>query len=145
MRIYCAGPMTGLPEHNFPAFNAETARLRALGHAVFNPAENVAPGDDVTAEEHLRRGYYMRLDILAITGWGWPGSSIYVPPVDAVVVLEGWENSRGARLEIETALQLDIQILHAGSLFSMSQAHLDWGFTDDCPTYGKILNTGVLA
>ncbi|RCI66099.1 DUF4406 domain-containing protein, partial [Pseudomonas aeruginosa] len=26
-RIYLAGPMTGLPEHNFPAFHAEAARL----------------------------------------------------------------------------------------------------------------------
>ncbi|MCI4427735.1 MAG: recombinase RecT [Burkholderiales bacterium] len=30
-RIYISGPMTGLPELNFPAFNAEAARLRALG------------------------------------------------------------------------------------------------------------------
>ncbi|HIE1896019.1 DUF4406 domain-containing protein [Pseudomonas aeruginosa] len=29
--IYLAGPMTGLPEHNFPAFHAEGARLRGLG------------------------------------------------------------------------------------------------------------------
>ncbi|TGA83618.1 DUF4406 domain-containing protein, partial [Pseudomonas aeruginosa] len=27
-RIYLAGPMTGLPEHNFPTFHAEAARLR---------------------------------------------------------------------------------------------------------------------
>lgn len=28
-RIYISGPMSGMPEHNFPAFNAEAARLRA--------------------------------------------------------------------------------------------------------------------
>ncbi|MBF3131496.1 DUF4406 domain-containing protein, partial [Pseudomonas aeruginosa] len=39
-RIYLAGPMTGLPEHNFPAFHAEAARLRSLGYQVENPAEH---------------------------------------------------------------------------------------------------------
>lgn len=39
-RIYLAGPMTGLPEHNFPAFHAEAARLRGLGYHVENPAEH---------------------------------------------------------------------------------------------------------
>jgi len=38
-RIYIAGPMTGLPELNFPAFHAEAARLRAQGHHAVNPAE----------------------------------------------------------------------------------------------------------
>ncbi|MCY1527250.1 hypothetical protein D9M68_623110 [compost metagenome] len=41
-RIYLAGPMTGLPEFNYPAFHAEAARLRALGYQVENPAENQA-------------------------------------------------------------------------------------------------------
>lgn len=39
-RIYLSGPMTGLPDYNYPAFNAEAARLRALGYTVENPAEN---------------------------------------------------------------------------------------------------------
>ena len=34
-RIYLSGPMSSLPELNFPAFHAEAARLRALG---FHPA-----------------------------------------------------------------------------------------------------------
>ena len=38
-RLYIAGPMTGLQDLNFPAFNAETRRLRDLGHEVVNPAE----------------------------------------------------------------------------------------------------------
>ncbi|MEN5029142.1 DUF4406 domain-containing protein [Pseudomonas sp. Ps21-P2] len=44
-RIYLSGPMTGLPDYNYPAFNAEAARLRALGYSVENPAENPLPAD----------------------------------------------------------------------------------------------------
>jgi hypothetical protein len=46
-RLYLAGPMTDLPELNFPAFHAEAARLRALGYTVINPAEI---NSDPTAE-----------------------------------------------------------------------------------------------
>ena len=38
-RLYVAGPMTGKPLLNFPAFNAEADRLRALGYDVVNTAE----------------------------------------------------------------------------------------------------------
>ncbi|MGE5607641.1 MAG: DUF4406 domain-containing protein, partial [Bacillota bacterium] len=37
--LYLSGPMSGLPEHNIPAFNAAAARLRRLGFCVVNPAE----------------------------------------------------------------------------------------------------------
>ena len=40
MRIYIAGPMTGLPDSNYPAFHAAEARLQALGHEPHNPARN---------------------------------------------------------------------------------------------------------
>ena len=33
-RVYVAGPMTGLPDFNYPAFNAEAQRLRGLGYQV---------------------------------------------------------------------------------------------------------------
>lgn len=39
-RIYIAGPMTGLPDFNFPAFNDMAAILRGLGYHVENPAEH---------------------------------------------------------------------------------------------------------
>lgn len=38
-RVYIAGPMTGLPDFNFPAFHAAAAAWRAAGWEVFNPAE----------------------------------------------------------------------------------------------------------
>ncbi len=44
--IYISGPMSGLPECNYPAFNAAAAHLRALGYSVENPAENPDPDTD---------------------------------------------------------------------------------------------------
>src|SRR5690606_26470176 len=48
-RIYIAGPMTGLPDLNFPAFHAEAARLRSRGVDVVNPAEINGGADEVSA------------------------------------------------------------------------------------------------
>jgi len=36
--IYIAGPMSGLPEFNYPAFFAAAEQLTAAGYDVLNPA-----------------------------------------------------------------------------------------------------------
>ncbi|HED2900646.1 TPA: DUF4406 domain-containing protein, partial [Citrobacter freundii] len=38
MKIYIAGPMTGIPKYNRPAFHFEAIRLASEGHVVLNPA-----------------------------------------------------------------------------------------------------------
>lgn len=86
-RIYLAGPMTGLPELNFPAFHAEAARLRALGYDVVNPAEiNLDPG--------AKWEDCIRADIRELMTCGW------------LALLPGWVSSRGARLEHSIAVSL---------------------------------------
>ena len=47
MRVYISGPMTGIPELNFPAFNAAARRLRYNGWTVENPAEAFGGKADV--------------------------------------------------------------------------------------------------
>lgn len=79
-RIYIAGPMTGLPDLNYPAFNAEAARLRAAGWEVENPAENTAPPSGEWID-------YMRLAIPQLL------------TCEILVLLPGWFASRGARTE----------------------------------------------
>lgn len=100
MKLYLAGPMTGIEDFNFPAFSAAAAELRALGHEVINPAEN---DDGDTTREWA---YYMRKDLA------------HVLSVDAVAVLPGWQGSRGARLEVHVARALGLPILDACLLAS---------------------------
>jgi hypothetical protein len=94
MKIYIAGPMTGIPEYNFPAFNAAAARLRAEGHEVINPAEIVT---DTTVPWEA----CMRADIRELVA------------CDAIYLLPGFEGSRGARLERHIALELGMTMLYA--------------------------------
>ena len=86
--IYLSGPMSGLPECNYPAFHAAAARLRALGYRVENPAENPTPACGGTWEGWMRLALRQMLDC------------------DAVAWLPGWMDSRGALLECQLALQL---------------------------------------
>jgi hypothetical protein len=91
LSIYIAGPMTGLADLNFPAFHAEAARLRALGHEVINPAE-------INPDQHMTWLQCMRTDIAALVF------------CDAIQLLPGWQNSKGATLEHHIAERLGLQI-----------------------------------
>lgn len=90
-RIYLAGPMTGYPELNFPLFHSETARLRALGLDVVNPAE-------INADQAAEWSACMRADIAQLV------------TCDAVALLPGWRDSRGATLERDIAHRLGMHI-----------------------------------
>ncbi|WP_300707282.1 DUF4406 domain-containing protein [uncultured Desulfovibrio sp.] len=96
MTIYLSGPMSGLPENNYPAFHAAAASLRRRGLRVENPAENTAPPDESWQG-------YMRLALVQLAR------------CDAVALLPGWRQSRGARLEhcIARRLGLDVRPLAA--------------------------------
>lgn len=92
-RLYIAGPMTGLPLLNFPAFHAAAAELRAAGYEVENPAENPQPPCGGTWLG------YMRMAVAQVA------------TVDAVVLLPGWENSKGARVERDLAVGLGLDVM----------------------------------
>lgn len=101
MKVYIAGPMTGLPQFNYPAFIEAAARLRAMGHDVTSPAEmddpetakaamaspDGAPGSGSANGETW--GDFLARDVKLLADDG----------IEAIVVLPGWDKSRGARLE----------------------------------------------
>lgn len=96
MRLYIAGPMSGLPDANYPAFHAAAQKLRALGYQVENPAENPGP----PCGSWLA---YMRMAIPQVAR------------SDALVMLPGWKQSRGAKVEHELARRLGLQVLSIDS------------------------------
>jgi len=92
-RIYIAGPMTGLPAFNKPAFAAAAARLRSLGLEAINPGE-------LHPHTHLPWTFYMRSALQALL------------TCDSIFMLRGWTNSRGAKLEWQLAHALGLTVYH---------------------------------
>jgi hypothetical protein len=98
-RIYLSGPMTGLPDLNFPAFNAAAAQLRAQGLHVVNPAEINLDGT-ATWES------CMRADIKALCD------------CTCIALMPGWEQSKGAHLELHIAHRLGLSVLYVDKMLA---------------------------
>lgn len=91
--IYVAGPMTGLPDFNYAAFNAAAATLRAQGHTVLNPAENPVPACGTWQG-------YMRMALAQLV------------QCECIVMLPGWADSKGALIERKLAQVLHMEVVH---------------------------------
>ena len=86
--------MTGRPDFNFPAFNAEAGRLRALGWNVINPVE-------ISPDPHTPWAQCLRADVKALC------------ECDGIALLDGWQYSDGAHLELNLAHRLQMHVLIA--------------------------------
>lgn len=103
--------MRGYPKFNFPAFMEAAEVLRKMGHKVFNPAErdldkydekvlSSPTGNLGTAE---KRGFNLREALAA-------DLRFVCLKADAVVLLPGWEKSKGACAERATAIALGLEV-----------------------------------
>lgn len=107
MRLYLAGPMSGIEQFNFPAFYEAAATLRAAGHDIVSPAEMDADdgidGEAMASEDgdatklSLTWAQLLSRDVLIL-------GDETEHAVDGIVFLPGWTASRGAKLEAFTAL-----------------------------------------
>jgi hypothetical protein len=95
VKVYIAGPMSGLPEHNFPAFHQAAERWRAAGYEVVNPAEH-----DAECGTEMPWDFYLRRDLKLLTDCA------------GIVLLVGWWSSRGAILENHVARALGLTVFH---------------------------------
>lgn len=107
-RIYIAGPMTGLPDFNYPAFNAAAERLRAAGFEVENPAETTLPAGS-TWREYMNDGIARMLTC------------------HGLAMLDNWGQSRGAGIEVSLAISLGMEV-----------RHFDWWITPLVPALGVV-------
>lgn len=102
MRVYVSGPMTGRPDLNRQLFARVADRWRSRGLDVINPHEIDFPAVWAT----LRPGSafrgrwrdFMLVDLAVLL------------TCRAIVMLPGWEQSPGARLEYDTAQALGLVI-----------------------------------
>lgn len=92
MKLYISGPMTGLPNFNFPAFNAAAAVVRSMGHEAVNPV-------DINPDSNTPWEVCLRADIKALCD------------CDGIVLIHGWEHSKGAHLELQVAHRLGLKVL----------------------------------
>ena len=91
-RLFVSGPMSGLPGYNLPAFAEATDLLESVRFRdVVNPGRfGVIPGYEWRD--------YMRDSIRGLL------------LCDAVAVLDGWQESKGARLEVTIAMDLEMPV-----------------------------------
>jgi hypothetical protein len=104
--IYIAGPMTGYPEFNFPAFYRVEEKFTAEGWVVFNPAnkedEDVLHGSGSFINGDAKAAIAGGFDFRKAYKW----DLIKVVEADAIYMLKGWEKSTGARGEHAAAVAM---------------------------------------
>lgn len=88
--VYISGPMSGLPDYNYPAFFAAEKILIAKGFETINPAR--------TEEKADWNGYMSHaIDLMR--------------NATAIYYLKGWENSFGARIEAIVAEKMKLEVV----------------------------------
>ena len=98
-KVFLSGPMTGYPGYNFQRFNLAEKQLADAGIECVNPvnickkykkehvlADKAVFDKMITEQQEAER------------------------KCDAILLLDGWQMSKGVRLELKTALEMDMQI-----------------------------------
>lgn len=96
MKLYVAGPMTGIPENNYPEFLRVGALLADKGYTVLNPA-NIDDHFAGAIGERTWQWYMRRALQMCVHS-------------DGVATLPGWAHSRGASLEVHVARRLELAV-----------------------------------
>ena len=102
LRIYVAGRMSGLPNNGYDAFHRKAAQLRAAGWEVVSPAEmdleeGLSPDREFTRLDYMQAA---RRDLQALK------------TVDAIYMLDDYEESPGACWEWSYAKELGLKIYY---------------------------------
>lgn len=91
--FYISGPMTGIEDFNFPAFERAAILLRGMGYEAHSPHEVIH--DEPAGTGSLPWESYLRKDMILL-----------LEKCDHILLLAGWHRSRGAKLEVHVANEL---------------------------------------
>jgi hypothetical protein len=94
-KVYVSGPMTGIKDFNYPAFECAELFFKNLGAVVYSPHK--APCFKSWED-------YMRYDIKMLCD------------CEYIFMLEGWENSKGAKIEKYIAESIGIKTIYHDSI-----------------------------
>jgi hypothetical protein len=118
--FYLSGPMSGIKDHNFPAFKTACEDLRrercrgGLELKIISPHE--VPFDQQVEVGALPWTVYLHRDL----------QEMLDNKCDAIILLPGWSKSNGAKLELQLALGLKMDVYFydnvAGLLICMERA-----------------------
>ena len=131
MRIYISGPMTGKACYNVEAFDAAAKRLTAQRHFVINPHDFTPLLGTANEVAESFAEHYRMLDLDKDYLIHSPSACILertriarammdvdlaaVRSCDAIYLLKGWEDSRGAKKELVEALTHGLTVMQEGA------------------------------
>lgn len=116
-RCYLAGPMSGIPKFNFPAFFEAAAKLEQQGWEVFNPAQADIDRYGVDFSESCPTGSHDEANKAADTPVTYRDClradlNYILDKADAIALLPGWLNSQGCKVERALADCLQLEVIH---------------------------------
>lgn len=100
IRVFLSGPMTGIKDYNFPLFNHVAEVFRKCGYEVVNPV-------DICKKYKKERVLSDKSVFDAMIAEQQESERT----CNALVLLPGWENSKGVRLELKTAIEQNMRII----------------------------------
>lgn len=103
---YTAGPMSGIPQFNYPLFLMVAKKMREQGFTIVSPAELDTPKMQALAMTS-KDGSLASMEKESGETWGdmlARDVKLISDKVGGIVVLPGWDRSRGARLEVFVGL-----------------------------------------
>ncbi len=93
--IYISGPMSGLPNYNFDAFDRAEEIIRARGDLPMNPAQLGRKWCAENGYREMTEAEYKKILDTCLRN---------VRYCHGIYLLKGWENSYGAKQELMTAI-----------------------------------------
>lgn len=99
-KIFLSGPMTGYVLHNYPIFDKVEEMLTIAGYTVVNPARIGKKYNPAKVDEDKFLYCAMEKEIQEAER-----------TCNVLLLLPGWEDSVGVRLELQTAIELKMKII----------------------------------